>query len=138
MRQDQLDASLTDMKRPAWVFAVAAALLALVLASPSVFAHAFPASEEPLVGSTVATAPSEAAIVFNAPIEALFSKLEVLSANGAEEAAAPPALAKDRRRLSVKLKPLPPGEYTVKWVAVAEDGHRTQGSYVFTVAPAHP
>ncbi len=116
----------------------AGALLLLPLAARTAAAHGFPASEEPAAGSTVTTAPAEAAIVFNAPIESMFSKLEVVDASGDAEGAAAPALAKDRRRLSVKLKPLGAGRYTVKWVAVAEDGHRTQGSYVFTVAPPHP
>jgi copper resistance protein C len=128
---------LSAARRTTTISAAAALLGAFVLAPPPVAAHAFPASEEPLVGSTVATAPSEVAIVFDAPIEAMFSKLEVLSARGDEEDAAPPVLDKNRRRLSVKLRPLGPGDYTVKWVAVAEDGHRTQGSYVFTVAAAH-
>jgi methionine-rich copper-binding protein CopC len=35
--------------------------------------------------------------------------------------------------MSVTLNPLTPGDYAVAWVAVAEDGHRTQGHYTFTV-----
>ncbi len=32
-----------------------------------------------------------------------------------------------------KVKPLTPGDYTVKWAVVCIDSHHTQGSYVFTV-----
>jgi methionine-rich copper-binding protein CopC len=37
------------------------------------------------------------------------------------------------RHLSVMLQPLAPGVYTVSWVAIAVDSHRTQGHYQFTV-----
>jgi methionine-rich copper-binding protein CopC len=30
---------------------------------------------------------------------------------------------------------LDPGQYTVQWAAVSDDGHTTQGSYQFTVQP---
>ncbi|RBJ68526.1 copper resistance protein CopC, partial [Pseudomonas sp. MWU12-2534b] len=41
--------------------------------------------------------------------------------------------ASNRKHMSVALNPLAPGVYTVAWVAVALDGHRTQGHYAFTV-----
>jgi methionine-rich copper-binding protein CopC len=98
------------------------------------WAHAFPQAEQPLVGSTVSTPPSRVTITYDAPIESLFAKLEVLDQAGQEQAQGPPAVGPDHRTLSVKLKPLKPGDYTVKWSVVAEDGHRTEGSYNFTVA----
>ncbi len=114
--------------------AIALVLPALMLAPRTASAHAFPASESPAAGSTIAVAPSEVVLVFNAPIESMFSKLQVTNSDSADVCADSPVLAKDHRRASVKLKPLVPGEYTVKWIAVSEDGHRTQGSYVFTVS----
>ena len=41
--------------------------------------------------------------------------------------------ASDRKLMKVALANLAPGTYTVSWVAVASDGHRTQGHYAFTV-----
>jgi methionine-rich copper-binding protein CopC len=35
--------------------------------------------------------------------------------------------------MSVALPKLPPGVYTVNWVAVSVDTHRSQGEYKFTV-----
>ena len=32
-------------------------------------------------------------------------------------------------------KPLPAGEYTVRWQAVSVDTHHTQGTFEFTVKP---
>jgi methionine-rich copper-binding protein CopC len=37
------------------------------------------------------------------------------------------------RNTSVALNALTPGVYTVAWIAVADDGHHTQGHYGFTV-----
>jgi methionine-rich copper-binding protein CopC len=106
-----------------------------MLAPARAFAHAFPIAEQPRVGSTVNKPPSQATITYDVPIESLFARLQVLDAAGHDEAASEPQVGAGRRELSVPLKPLGPGDYTVKWAVVAEDGHRTEGSYMFTVAP---
>ncbi|MGH7905601.1 MAG: copper resistance CopC family protein [Candidatus Binataceae bacterium] len=100
----------------------------------AVLAHAFPQAEKPRVGSTISSAPADAAIVFDAPIESLFSKLQVLNSSGRAEDAGKPQVTGKKNTLTVKLKPLKPGDYTVKWSVVAEDGHRTEGSYTFTIS----
>src|SRR3954469_6022447 len=109
-------------------------LVATIMLLPrAALAHAFPEAEDPKVGSTVTSPPQQVAIRFNAPIEALFSKLEVLDSGGQSQDAGTPQVNVDTRTLTVQLKPLTPGEYTVKWSVVAKDGHRTEGSYTFTV-----
>lgn len=111
------------------------AMLAMPAASPRIArAHAFPASESPAVGSTMNRAPAEVAISFDNPIEKLFARLQVLDSAGVAVSAGPLTLSGDRLRLSMALKTLKPGEYTVKWSVVAEDGHRTEGSFNFTIA----
>ena len=108
--------------------------LATVLTPPRVaFAHATPEAEDPRVGSTVTAPPQQVVIRFDAPIETLFSKLDVLDSNGQSKAEGAPQVNTETRTLTVRLRPLPPGEYTVKWSVVAKDGHRTEGSYTFTV-----
>ena len=102
--------------------------------SRTAWAHAFPTAEQPLVGSTVTVPPSSVTITYDAPIESLFAKLEVVDSSNQEETEGPPTVGPDNRTLSVKLKPLKPGDYTVNWSVVAEDGHRTEGSYDFTVS----
>jgi copper resistance protein C len=108
--------------------------VALGLGGTSAWAHALPSAEQPLVGSTVNAPPSKVTIWFDAPIESLFAKLQVLDAAGRDQSEGSPIVGGDRRSLSVKLGPLRPGVLTVKWSVVAEDGHRTHGSYDFTVA----
>lgn len=111
------------------------ALLGFVVLSPSiVWAHAFPEAEHPRVGSTVSSPPARVSIKYDAPIQSLFSKLEVLNSSGKAVTIGGPEVGRSHRRLSIKLQPLKPGNYTVKWSVVAEDGHRTEGSYGFTLA----
>jgi methionine-rich copper-binding protein CopC len=116
-----------------WLYAVA--LLAIVLSNPmAARAHSFPEKESPSAGQSVSAPPSEVVIDFDAPIEKLFAKLEVAGTDGKDEAAGPPQISDDGRRLSVKVPALKPGDYTVKWAVVCIDTHHTEGSYTFTVA----
>ncbi|MGH8013874.1 MAG: copper resistance CopC family protein [Candidatus Binataceae bacterium] len=107
-------------------------------ASTEAWAHAFPTKERPLVGSTINKPPSTVTIWYDAPIQPLFAKLDVLDSAGHQEDTGAPTVEDHQRALSVKLKPLKPGNFTVKWGVVAEDGHRTEGSYEFTVAGFDP
>lgn len=110
-----------------------AALIAAAPPSPAA-AHAFPTAERPAVGSTVTSSPPEVTITFDRPIEALFATIEVLDSGGKNHALGRPTLDASGRRLSVPLKPLQPGQYTVRWSVAAKDSHRTKGSYVFTLS----
>jgi copper resistance protein C len=112
-----------------------AALLAMALDSPTpASAHSFPEKETPAAGEKVTSPPSEVVIVFDAPIEKLFAKLDVMSADGQNLAVGSPQVSDDGIRLSVKVGALKPGDYLVKWAVVCIDTHHTNGSYPFTVA----
>ncbi len=106
----------------------------MLLAARAARAHAFPSREAPAAGATVIAPPAQLTITFDAPLEPLFCRLQVLNSADQDETSGHAALGSDRRTLSVPLKPLAPGDYTVRWAVVAEDGHRTQGSYSFTVS----
>jgi hypothetical protein len=111
------------------------ALLAIGVSNPSVAsAHSFPEKESPSAGQQVSSPPSEVAIDFDAPIEKLFAKLEVASADGTNQAVGQPQISDDGRNLKVKVGALKPGDYTVKWAVVGIDTHHTEGSYTFSVA----
>ena len=111
------------------------ALVAIVVSNAMVAAaHSFPEEESPAAGQNLAAAPSEVTIKFDAPIEKLFAKLEVTGADGQNLAVGSPQVSDDGIQLSVKLGPLKPGDYTVKWAVVCIDTHHTNGSYTFTVA----
>ncbi|HXR35815.1 MAG TPA: copper resistance CopC family protein [Candidatus Binataceae bacterium] len=106
----------------------------MLSAAPAAWAHSFPQRQSPAAGETLTSPPSEVSIKYDAPIEKLFAKLEVVGPDGKNEATSAPQVSADGRTLSVKLVPLKPGEYEVKWGVVGIDTHRTQGSYTFTVA----
>ncbi len=96
-------------------------------------AHAYPTHQAPSAGSTVSTSQKDVAIDFDDGLEPAFSSITVTDAQGkpmtSGKAVVDPS---NRKHMSVALGPLTPGEYSVAWVAVAEDGHRTQGHYTFT------
>lgn len=113
---------------------VASFLLLAVTGVPAAQAHSFPETESPAAGQTLSAAPGEVRIKYDAPIEELFAGLKVLDQNGRNVAEGPPTVGPDGYTLSVKLAPIGPGRYSVRWSVVCVDTHRTQGSYVFSVA----
>jgi len=123
---------IDNLSRSFLIMAIAACAIAI---SPRpAHAHAFPSAEDPKVGSTLQTPPSRVVITFDSPIESLFAKLAVVGPSGDDVTAGAPAVDANTRQLSVPLRALKPGEYTVRWSVVAEDSHRTEGSYTFDVA----
>jgi copper resistance protein C len=111
----------------------AAAALALTL-SGAAFAHAKPEKTEPAANAVVTDAPHTVSIDFTEPLEPAFSSIIVVDAAGQPAADGRAVIeTANRKHMSVALKPLAAGDYTVRWVAVATDGHRTQGSYRFSV-----
>lgn len=113
----------------------AVAALAIVMSHAiTALAHSFPEVETPAAGQTLTASPSEITIKYDAPIEKLFAKMEVLGPDGQNVAQSGPVVADDGYTLSVKVPPLKPGDYLVKWGVVCVDTHHTEGSYPFTVA----
>ncbi|WP_179405525.1 copper resistance CopC family protein [Burkholderia guangdongensis] len=112
-----------------------AAVAALMLAgSQFAHAHAYPTHQAPGAGSTVTDAQKDVAIDFDDGLEPAFSSIAVTDAQGNAAASGKAVVdPSNRKHMSVALKPLAPGIYTVSWIAVAADGHRTQGHYTFTV-----
>lgn len=112
-----------------------AAVAALLIAGCQMaYAHAYPTHQTPGAGATVTTAQHDVAIDFDNTIEPAFSSITVTDAHGKDVTSGKSAVdPSNAKRMSVGVNPLTPGVYTVSWVAVAADGHRTQGHYAFTV-----
>ena len=108
-------------------------VIALVSIAGVASAHSFPEQESPSAGATIAAAPAQVTIKYDAPIEKLFDSLQVLDTTGQDKAAGAPQLSPDGHELSVSVAALGPGQYTVKWRVVCIDTHHTEGSYNFTV-----
>jgi len=115
-------------------FTTSVLLAAITNGVPVATAHSFPEEETPSAGQRVSAPPSEVTIKFDAPIEKVFAKLEVLGTDGKLETIGQPQVDPSALTLSVKVAALKPGDYTVKWGVVCIDSHHTEGSYIFTVA----
>jgi hypothetical protein len=110
---------------------VCAAVACLI--GPAAFAHAFLDRASPAVGSEVTGSPPALNLTYTEPVEPLFSTVHVTDASGARVDDGKPATQDDGRILSVKLKPLPPGVYSVEWHVTSVDTHKTEGHFTFTV-----
>lgn len=108
---------------------VVAALLATV---PAAFAHTAPVSMTPAADSTV-SAPANVTIKFSGALEPKFSMITVTNASGHVVNKEASTVGSDSKVMTVALPPLPPGVYSVHWVGVSTDSHRSQGDYKFTV-----
>jgi methionine-rich copper-binding protein CopC len=112
-----------------------AAVAALFIAAcPLAHAHAYPTHQAPSAGATAPTSQKEVAIEFDDGLEPAFSSITVTDAQGKSVTSGKAQVdPSNRKHMSVGVNPLTPGVYTVSWIAVADDGHRTQGHYTFTV-----
>ena len=123
-------------------------VLALVLFGfglPDALAHARLVRANPPDKAVLTEAPARVELWFNELLDQGFHSLEVIPAaqlkakertNYAE--GKPVIDAQDRTRVSVALKPLPPGDYVIEWRVLSRDGHSAPGRLKFTVkAPAN-
>ncbi|KVF24737.1 copper homeostasis periplasmic binding protein CopC [Burkholderia cepacia] len=122
---------ITTLRRLA---AVAAAGTIVAAAPVAASAHGKLESAAPAAGSTVDTAPDTLRLAFNEDLEPTFSSVKVSDANGnavTQEKAK--VDASNPRVMIIAMPKLAPGAYTVQWVAMTADAHRTKGAYTFRV-----
>jgi copper resistance protein C len=97
-------------------------------------AHAFLVKSRPSVGSTVQPNIGELRLEFSEAVELAFSGVELANASGISVPLASFGFGDSTHKvLTGKLSMLMPGSYVVKWYAVSEDTHRTEGSFTFRV-----
>jgi methionine-rich copper-binding protein CopC len=89
------------------------------------------------VNGTVTASPSELDLKFSEGVNLAFTGVEVKGPGKKAVATGKAALrAGDDTTLVVPLSgTLAAGTYTVAWHALSTDGHKTQGSYRFTIKP---
>ena len=100
-------------------------------------AHAHLKAAAPSIDGTVASAPTELDLTFSEGVNPKFSGVKVTGPGGA---AVPLGEAKlgpagDKALVVPVSGTLSPGPYKVEWHTLAIDGHKTEGSYTFTVKP---
>lgn len=115
--------------------------LALICAgalwTPAVaLAHAHLDRAMPTAGATLKEPLKEVVLWFTEAVEAKFSSIEVRDGKGvAMQDGAATGVPGNTAQLRVKVKPLTPGTYTVKWRVLSVDTHRSQGDFTFRVGP---
>lgn len=114
--------------------ACALIFLASTVISPSVLAHAHLKQQSPAADSQVA-APQVLTLNFSEGIEPGFSGVVVTDAQKQViKTGTASRDEKNKAQLTVPLEQtLVPGTYRVDWHVVSVDGHKTRGSYHFSV-----
>lgn len=109
-------------------------LAALWLAPAPASAHAYLVKALPAQRAVVFAPPERLQLWFNERLEAAFCTLQVVdSADKAVDKGDTQVAADDPKRLSVGLKPLTAGVYTVKFRVLSVDGHVVTNQFSFTV-----
>ena len=103
-------------------------------------AHAQYVRSEPGADAVLAQSPFEVIIVLTESIEIGYSEIQLVDSTGARQDNADTHIHYGPDSPGVTLKPnLANGTYTVVWrVLSAVDGHRTAGTFAFTVGPIGP
>jgi methionine-rich copper-binding protein CopC len=112
------------------------AMLSAAMPAGAASAHAFLDHAVPAVGSMVSVAPAEIRLFFSEAVEPSFSGIELTTADGtAITTGAATVDARDPMQLVLKVPPLLPGPYRVRWHVVSVDTHRTEGDFTFEIRP---
>ncbi len=109
---------------------VAAVAFAAAVGAPA-SAHTVLVSTSPQDGEELDEAPTQVELTFSGPVSATDSTMEVTGPDGASAAAGAPAF--DGATVTVPLRVVDAGEYTVIYEVTAQDGHTTSGELAFTV-----
>jgi methionine-rich copper-binding protein CopC len=113
--------------------ALVIAIVAALAATPA-FAHAHLVKATPAAGSTVAAVPTTLVLGFSEGVQLAFTGVAVTGPDKAAVTTGTPTVSSDGKELTVPLTaPLAAGTYAVAWHALAADGHKSTGTYAFTV-----
>jgi copper transport protein len=115
--------------------AFVAGLLLASLWRLDLLAHAALRFSTPMEGATLGDTPSTIRLALTEKPEAALSEIHVIDRSGIVYDVGRPSLAADDpMSLTIAVRPLPTGVYTVNWrVVSAIDGHAAAGAYAFGV-----
>lgn len=106
-------------------------VMCLAAVSRPAFAHAVLVSSTPKVNGSVHGPSIDMDLRFNSRVDGSRSNLSLVKPGGAIEPL--PLLKQDAPNELVTHAQLTPGKYTLRWTALATDGHITRGQVPFTV-----
>jgi methionine-rich copper-binding protein CopC len=113
----------------------AASALTLALGGTA-FAHAHLKASTPADGSMLTVPPTEIDITFSEDVTLKFTGIKVTGPDNAAVTTGDGMLMDNDTTLMVPVTgTLAAGRYTVDWHALAKDGHKTSGSFAFTIKP---
>jgi len=109
--------------------------LALICLIPSVAsAHAYLVKSVPAGRATLFSSPAKVQLWFNERLEAKYSSASVYDPDGKRVDADNAQVSGDApKQLSIALKQLQAGRYTVKFRVLSVDGHVVEQSFPFTI-----
>lgn len=111
-------------------------LLALALGLPAsaAFAHAHLKAETPAASAVIAAAPRALVLRFSEDVALAFTGVTVTGPARAAVKLGHGTLSAGDTVLTVPVEgSLAPGRYEVAWHALSKDGHKTHGTYSFSV-----
>ncbi|WP_099063035.1 copper homeostasis periplasmic binding protein CopC [Serratia sp. BW106] len=114
---------------------VATAVLAVLVVSQQAFAHAHLASATPADKAAINESPKMLTLSFTEGVEPKFSGVMLMGADGSMINTGKFTVdSADSKVVNVPLTaPLKSGSYQVDWHVLSVDGHKTKGSYNFTL-----
>lgn len=130
---------LRRTRRKHWAAATALVLalaaLVWVTGARPVAAHANLLRSSPVANAVLGEPPDRVVIWFTEPVESQFSEIRVLTQDGQRvDNAGTQGDSTEPTVVSVGLKPLAMGTYTVAWRNLSKvDGHAARGSFVFSL-----
>ena len=99
-------------------------------------AHAHLTSAMPAAGSTVTASPTELDLTFSEDVNLKFTGVIMTGPKKTVVKTGKAMLMSGNTKLMVPIDgTLDPGLYTVAWHALSTDGHKTNGTYSFTLKP---
>lgn len=116
------------------IFASSIAMVAVTAVAGEAFAHAQLKTAVPPVNGSVAASPAEIDLSFSEDLNLKFSGIKVTGPDKKAVKLGEGMLMDSNTMLMVPVSgTLADGSYTVDWHALSGDGHKTHGSYNFTV-----
>ncbi|PXX38631.1 copper homeostasis periplasmic binding protein CopC [Aquitalea magnusonii] len=108
-------------------------ITASLFTSTAAWAHAHLKAAEPAANSVVSS-PASLNLTFSEALDVKFSGIKLINATQQDIALGEATLSNGGKTLVVKpAQPLPAGSYQVEWHALSVDGHKTTGTYRFSV-----
>jgi methionine-rich copper-binding protein CopC len=113
---------------------VLAVLVVLAVATAG-GAHTFLDRSEPRNGAVLKTPPASVRLWFSGAVEPAYSRVHVSDEGGTRVDTGDAEVDGSRKMLRVPLPPLAAGRYRIAWRVLSIDGHLTEGTLRFSVAP---